>query len=66
MDHGGAGVNPDDRVYPTLADGTEGPAVDCQWFALCTRPANGLRPHPTLGPVPICIPCNDKMERLSA
>jgi len=29
----------------------------CAWFALCDRPADGLRSHPVLGSVPICDRC---------
>lgn len=39
--------------------------VPCQWFALCTRHAATTRQHPTLGDVPICARCNDKIEGLS-
>jgi hypothetical protein len=36
----------------------------CQWIALCTNPANGLRDAGPLGRVPICQQSDDKMERI--
>lgn len=45
--------------------GPNGEAVDCMWFAKCDLPANGLRPHPILDQVPICVRCDAKVERLS-
>lgn len=39
--------------------------IGCAWFLLCDNPANGLRDHPILGPVPICVRCDDKVERIS-
>ncbi len=45
-------TEPDDDGYCTVL---------CHWFAACTNPANGLRPHPVLGPVPICHRCDEKM-----
>jgi hypothetical protein len=38
--------------------------VMCQWFAKCTRHAATTRVHPTMGDVPICFDCNNKIERL--
>lgn len=35
----------------------EGRLVTCSWFAVCSRPAEGLLEHPALGAVPICGPC---------
>lgn len=49
----------DDRVVDP-----QGREAVCAWFALCTNPANGLRDHPILGPVPTCQRCDDKMEAL--
>lgn len=33
----------------------------CEWFALCTRPADGVVSHPILGWVPTCQRCADKL-----
>jgi len=33
----------------------------CQWWALCGRPAAGCLTHPTLGLVPCCEPCRDRV-----
>lgn len=41
-----------------------GNAAICMWFAKCANPANGLRPHPILGPVPTCKRCDDRMNSL--
>lgn len=54
----------DDRVYPGNAEDSKGKdPVPCMWFARCDHPANGLRDHPTLGQVPICQRCDDRVER---
>jgi len=37
----------------------------CQWFALCTRPANGTESHPIIGEVPICDRCREKNRHLA-
>ena len=50
-----------DRVF---APGDEENEVPCQWFLKCLNPANGLRDHPVLGPVPICQRCDNRVERL--
>jgi len=34
----------------------------CQWYALCTNPADGIVKHPILGNVPTCQRCADKHE----
>jgi hypothetical protein len=34
----------------------------CEWFALCRNTAEGVRPHPVLGEVPICKRC-DKIAK---
>jgi hypothetical protein len=54
-------INP--RVYTENA-----PELDpqCQWFALCTNPANGLCDAGPLGQVPICQRCDDRMEHIGA
>ena len=39
--------------------------IYCQWFALCDNEATTTRPHPTLGDVPICESCDDKVNGLS-
>lgn len=39
--------------------------VPCQWFALCTNHAGTTREHPSLGSVPICHRCNDKVARMT-
>lgn len=36
----------------------------CRWFLNCTNRAEGTRPHPVLGEVPICARCAAKVERL--
>ncbi|ASR86537.1 hypothetical protein SEA_CHANGELING_85 [Mycobacterium phage Changeling] len=58
-------LDPEARVFaenvPALAD-TEAP---CMWFARCTNPANGLREHPVLDQVPICVRCDDRVEGMS-
>lgn len=33
----------------------------CEWFALCTRPADGVVAHPILGDVPTCARCAAKL-----
>jgi len=33
------------------------PTTQCQWFALCDRPAAGVVAHPVLGQVPTCSRC---------
>jgi hypothetical protein len=38
--------------------------LQCQWFAPCTNPANGLCDAGPLGQVPICQRCDDRMERI--
>lgn len=34
----------------------------CAWFALCENKAVRMRLHPTLGSVPICQRCDDKVD----
>lgn len=34
----------------------------CQWFALCTNPADGVVLHPILGDVPTCVRCVTKLD----
>lgn len=34
----------------------------CQWFLLCTNPADGVVPHPVLGDVPCCLRCARKYD----
>ena len=36
----------------------------CQWFALCENDATRAELHPTLGAVPICNSCSDKLRRI--
>lgn len=36
--------------------------VECQWFAGCTRPADGIVKHVALGYVPTCDQCAYNME----
>lgn len=36
----------------------------CQWFARCDNPATTALPHPTLGSVPCCQRCADKVARI--
>jgi hypothetical protein len=38
--------------------------ISCQWFALCTRWAVTTQSHPTLGDVPICGRCRDKIATI--
>ena len=38
--------------------------VYCEWYAKCTKQANGLRHHPVIGWVPICVRCDEKTSRL--
>jgi hypothetical protein len=40
--------------------------VMCAWWALCGNPASMTRPHPVLGDVPICTPCDAKVAELDA
>jgi hypothetical protein len=54
-------LDPEARVYANDDPDRE---VTCQWFALCENPANGLRDHPTLGQVPICVRCDEKAAAL--
>lgn len=35
--------------------------TQCEWFALCTRPAAGDVGHPILGPVPTCAECATRL-----
>jgi hypothetical protein len=42
------------------------PITPCNWFALCTRPATTLMPHPILGDVPICSECRNKIESMNS
>jgi hypothetical protein len=37
----------------------------CRWFARCDNPAVTTQPHPTLGLVPICQICADKMAAIT-
>lgn len=37
----------------------------CEWFALCVREAVTARPHPLLGPVPICALCDAKIGHIA-
>lgn len=37
----------------------------CGWFLLCKNAATGTREHPTLGAVPICDRCNEKMDAIA-
>jgi hypothetical protein len=46
QDRSGDGVLDQDRVFQ-----------DCEWFAGCTEPADGLVEHIVLGPVPTCARC---------
>lgn len=39
------------------------PTDICRWFVLCENEATSHRPHPILGPVPICDRCDDKIQR---
>jgi hypothetical protein len=34
----------------------------CEWFAKCIRVAAGVVWHPTLGDVPTCQECADKLD----
>ena len=36
----------------------------CQWHAYCDHPASTTIPHPTLGDVPACGRCADKVARI--
>lgn len=38
----------------------------CEWFALCDRPAETVREHSAIGPVPICGRCSARIARLEA
>ena len=41
------------------------PKGQCRWFMMCLNRATKYRTHPTLGDVPICDRCDEKIERLS-
>jgi len=41
-----------------------GKTLICEWFIMCDNPATMTRSHPSLGEVPICKRCNDKMENM--
>jgi hypothetical protein len=34
----------------------------CEYFALCTNPADGVTKHPVLGDVPTCQRCAGKFD----
>ena len=36
--------------------------IQCEWFALCSRPAAGDAPHPVLGMVPVCAECAGRFD----
>lgn len=36
--------------------------LTCQWFAFCSRPAEGVVAHPVLGRVPTCRPCANRLS----
>ncbi len=36
--------------------------MKCEWFLMCENEATGIVPHPTLGPVPTCQRCADKLD----
>jgi hypothetical protein len=36
----------------------------CEWFALCDHTAVARQPHPTLGSVPICKRCKERLARM--
>jgi hypothetical protein len=38
--------------------------VTCSWFLLCENPATMTKPHPVLGPVPICDRCAAKLREI--
>ncbi|QSM01181.1 hypothetical protein SEA_NANOSMITE_157 [Mycobacterium phage Nanosmite] len=61
-----AELNVADRVYPVGHEDDPDYEAPCQWFARCENPANGLRDHPTLGQVPICKRCDEKVEALQS
>lgn len=47
----------------TTDDATDASShVLCEWFAQCVRPADGVVWHPTLGDVPTCRTCADKLD----
>lgn len=37
----------------------------CEWYLLCTNVATRTEPHPTLGEVPICDRCTEKIRKIS-
>lgn len=37
-------------------------SATCQWFALCDNASDGNVKHPTLGLVPTCQRCADKLD----
>lgn len=52
-----AQLDPDARIYPPGHDGDDAYQADCQWFAACTHPANGVADAGPLGHLPICARC---------
>ena len=47
---------------PTCHGGAAAEAIRCAWFALCDRLATHTRRHPTLGDVPICDRCEERIS----
>lgn len=56
-------LKPEARVYAENEADNAKPEP-CQWFALCSNPANGLRDGGPRGQVPICCSCDKKAAAL--
>jgi hypothetical protein len=52
-----ARLDPHARVYPPGHDGDDAYQAPCEWFTLCTNPANGVADAGPCGHLPICVRC---------
>lgn len=57
------GLMPDVAAHDEAAYEAHRDRGPCEWFAMCDRPADTVRPTPW-GSVPICNPCAAKVDNL--
>lgn len=53
------------RVYPeneVQVYGVNHKRFECDWYALCTRPATGVIAHPMVGQVFVCESCINRHQ----